>query len=149
MKIILNKDVPSLGEEGDVKVVKDGYARNYLIPQKLAFPFNDHYRNLFEQKKAKIEARKQQKRELALSLKDRLQGREFEFQMPAGDNGKLFGALTTAMIAERLAAEGMTVEKRHIHIPGHTIKAVGTYEIKVHLLDNHSATIRVTIKPQA
>jgi large subunit ribosomal protein L9 len=148
MKIILNKDIPTLGEEGDVKTVKDGYARNFLIPQKLAFPFNDHYKNMFEQKRAKIEARKKQKRELALSLKDRLNGKEFEFLLPAGENGKLFGALTTAMISAKLAAEGMEVEKRHIHIPGHTIKAVGNYEIKIHLLENQSANIKVIVKPQ-
>lgn len=149
MKIILNKDIPSLGEEGDVKIVKDGYARNFLIPQKLAFPFNDHYKNIFEQKKNKIETRKKQKREQAMSLKDRLNGKEFEFRLPAGDNGKLFGALTTAMIAEKLASEGLEVEKRHIHIPGHTIKAVGDYELKIHLLENHSATIKVHVQPQA
>lgn len=148
MKVILNVDIPALGEEGDVKEVKDGYARNYLIPKKFAFPYTPHYQHLFQSRKAKIEARKEEKRRQALSLKERLDGREFEFTMLAGENGKLHGSLTAAAIAERLASEGMPVEKRQIHIPGHTLKAVGTYELKVQLLERESATIKVTIKPQ-
>ncbi len=149
MKIILFQDVLSLGDEGDIKTVKDGYARNFLFPKKLAVPFNAHYEHMFEQKKAKIEAKRTQKKQMALSLKEKLHGQELEFLMPAGENGKLFGALTSAMIAERFLTDGIEIEKRQVSIPGNAIKALGTYEVKIRVMERETAAVKVTVKPQA
>lgn len=145
MKIILNKDVENLGDEGDVKVVKDGYARNYLIPQSLAVPFSAHTLHIFEQKKAKIALRKEAKRKSALDLRDKLVNVEIVLSMPAGDNGKLFGAVTGNMIVEALAAQELIVEKRMVSIPGNSLKALGTHEVKIKILDKDVVPLKVTI----
>lgn len=146
MKVILYKDVENLGEEGDVKVVADGYGRNYLIPKGFAVLFTKHAANLVEQKKAKIEARKEEKRKEALGLKEKLAANEVVLTMPAGENGKLFGAVTNHTIADALAAIGLTVEKRHISITGNSIKALGTYDVKIRVLEKEYATLKVTVK---
>ncbi|OHD12809.1 MAG: 50S ribosomal protein L9 [Spirochaetes bacterium GWB1_48_6] len=146
MKIILNKDVPNLGEEGDVKVVANGYARNFLIPQKIAVLFSAHAAHMFEQKKAQIEARKEAKKQIALSLKEKINAEEIEITMSAGDNGKLFGAVTPGNIADLLAAKGIVVEKKLISITGNAIKVVGVYEAKVKVMEKEYATLKVTVK---
>lgn len=147
MKVILNQDVANLGDEGDVKVVADGYARNFLLPQKKAVPYTAHWAHLFEQRKAKIEARKEQKRQAALGLKEQLNNVSIELSMTAGDNGKLFGAVSSQTLVEQLALQGLTVEKRQISIPGNTLKVLGTYDVKVKVLEKEFATIKVIIKP--
>lgn len=146
MKIILNKDVPNLGEEGDVKEVANGYARNFLIPQKIAVLYSAHAAHIFEQKKAQIAARKEAKRQVALGLKEKINAESIELTMSAGDNGKLFGAVTPANLAELLAAKGIEVEKKLISIPGNAIKVVGTYEAKVKVMEKEFATLKVTVK---
>ena len=94
MKVILNVDVKSLGEEGDVKNVANGYARNFLLPRNLAVPYNYATVAYFESRKAEIEARKEQKRKDSASLKDKLEALTLEVVMPAGANGKLYGAVS-------------------------------------------------------
>ena len=89
MKIILNVDVKHLGEEGDVKNVANGYARNFLFPRNFAVPYNETTAAIFEARKAEIEAKKEVKRQNARSLKEKLEGSVFEIVMPAGSNGKL------------------------------------------------------------
>jgi len=102
MKVILNQDVPSLGEIGDVKDVAPGYARNFLLPRDLAVVYNDRTVRLFEKRKAEIEAIKEQKRKASMSLKEKLEAEELSIVMPAGANGKLYGAVTNANIADEL-----------------------------------------------
>ncbi|MDR1902253.1 MAG: 50S ribosomal protein L9, partial [Treponema sp.] len=89
MKVILNKDLAPLGEEGDVREVAKGYARNYLFPRGIAHPYNDKYIKLFESRREEIEARKAEKRKDASGLKERLESLELVITMPAGANGKL------------------------------------------------------------
>jgi len=146
MKIILLKDVENLGDEGEVKTVADGYARNYLLPRGFATVFSKAGLNLIEQRQAKIEARREEKRQAALSLKEQLQGLLVTIAMPAGDNGKLFGAVTNGVVADHLAQAGVTVDKRTIGIHGNAIKLVGSYEVKVRVLDREFATVKVEVK---
>lgn len=146
MKVILNQDVENLGEEGDIKIVADGYGRNYLIPKGFALLFSKHAVHLMEQRKAKIEARKEDKRKAALSLREKLQGTEVLLKMPSGENGKLFGAVTGAVIADALATQGVTVEKRHIHIQGNSIKVLGNYEVKIRILEKEYAPLKVVVQ---
>lgn len=146
MKIILLKDVENVGEEGEVKQVADGYGRNYLIPQGFAIPFSKGGLNIIEQRAAKIAARKEEKRQAALGLKEKLSGFNLVISMPAGDNGKLFGAVTNGVVADQLAAQGIQVEKRHISIHGNAIKLVGTYDVKVKVMEREAAVIKVEIK---
>jgi large subunit ribosomal protein L9 len=145
VKVILNKDVANLGEEGDVRDVKRGFARNYLIPKLLVVPFSKHNAAILESRKKSIEKRREEKRQEALGLKDKIEALEIVFSMPAGDNGKLFGAVTNTMVAEALEKEGVVVERKKVEITDHTIKTVGNHTAKVKLYDNQIAALKVTI----
>lgn len=147
MKIILNQDVKNLGEEGDVCVVADGYARNYLLPKALALPYNALNLNNLKAREKAIASRKEKKRQEALGLKERLEREvEIEIVMPSADGGRLFGSVTSATISERLAHQGLMVERKQIEIPGRTIKVVGTYKASVRLYDSQIASLTVVVK---
>ncbi len=146
MKVILNQDLSSLGEEGEIKVVTDGYGRNYLIPKGIAVPYTKANIEIFKQKKNAIEARKATKMKDALSLKVKLAGEEICFTMPVGENGKLFGAITNANIVEEMAKIGMTIEKKKIEIPENSIKVTGNYIVKVKLYGGEFADLKVSVK---
>ncbi len=148
MKVILNKDVKYLGEEGDVKNVADGYMRNYLQPRNLAVPYNDATIAMFESRKAEIEARKEQKRKDSASLKEKLEQLELVAVMPAGSNGKLYGAVTTHTVAELLQKAGHEIERKRIEIPGSTIKGVGKFKIIIKLYEAQTAEVPLTVKAQ-
>jgi large subunit ribosomal protein L9 len=146
MKIILNQDVANLGEEGDVKVVADGYARNFLIPKGMAVVCTKENLNNLEQKKAAIEKRRDEKKKAASGLKDRLAGEQLEIEMPVGENGKLFGAVTSQTILDELNKLGIAIEKKKIDVPEHAIKVVGSYIVKVKLYGGESADLKVEVK---
>ena len=147
MKIILLKDVENLGDEGEVKTVADGYGRNFLLPRGFATLFSKAGLTLIEQRKAKIEARKEEKRKAALGLKEKLQGLAVVISMPAGDNGKLFGAVTNGVVAEHVAtAAGVVIDKRNVSITGNAIKLVGIYDVKIRVMDREYAAIKVEVK---
>lgn len=148
MKVILNVDIKTLGEEGDVKNVANGYARNYLLPRNLAVPYNEATVLVFEARKAEIEARKEQKRKDSASLKEKLEAAELEIVMPAAANGKLFGAVTANVLVEALAKLGFEIERKKIEIPGSTIKTVGNYKANVKLYEAQVAEIKVAVKAQ-
>ncbi len=145
MKIILNEDVYNLGEEGDVCDVARGYARNYLFPKQLAFPYTKENIANFENRRAAIEKRKEEKRQKALSLKERLDGKEVLITMNAGQSGKLFGSVTSTMIVDKLQKEGIEIEKKKIDFQSHTIKMVGLYPVKVKLYDNNEAELKLKV----
>ena len=148
MKVILNQDVKHLGEEGDVKTVATGYARNYLFPRNLALPYNDITVAHFESRKDEIAARKQAKRTDATGLKERLEAFTLELTMSAGPNGKLYGAVTNHTIAEEIAKHGFDIERRRIDIPGLTIKHTGKYTVVIHLYETVSADLTVAVSAQ-
>jgi large subunit ribosomal protein L9 len=146
MKVILNKDLSPLGEEGDVKDVARGYARNYLFPRMIAVPYNEGTIRLFEARKGDIEARKVEKREAAKGLKERLEALELSLSMPAGANGRLFGSVTSQTVAEELNRQGFQVERKRIELPGATFKSVGKYKVTVHLYESAAAEISVSVQ---
>jgi large subunit ribosomal protein L9 len=145
MKIILNKDVYNLGEEGDVREVADGYARNFLLPRKLAVRYTNENVALFKSRESAIEKRKAEKRAAALTQKEKLEGLQITIKMQAGDSGKLFGAVNAQTIVEALAKEGIQIEKKKIDVPSNSIKMVGDYPILVKLYEKESATIKVSV----
>ena len=149
MKIILNQDVRNLGEEGDVVVVKDGYARNFLLPTGQAVLFNKTNAAIFKAKEAAIEKRKVEKRAQSASLKEKLDAAVLTLVVPAGDSGKLFGSITSTMIQDELAKQGLTIEKKKIEIATHTIKMVGTYSVTIHLYENTNSTVKLVIESEA
>ena len=148
MKVILNVDVKSLGEEGDVKNVANGYARNFLLPRNLAVPYNEATVLMFEARKAEIEARKELKRKDSASLKEKLEAAAVEVVMPAGANGKLYGAVSANVVAEALTKLGFDIERKRIELPGAAIKSVGTYKIIIKLYEAQTAEIHVVVKAQ-
>jgi large subunit ribosomal protein L9 len=145
MKVILNKDLSPLGEEGDVKDVAKGYARNFLFPRGIAVPYNDSTVKIFESRKEEIEARKADKRKDAAGLKDKLEALVLEITMPAGANGKLYGAVTSQTIADELAKQGHNIEKKRIELAGSNFKSVGKYKAAIKLYESAAAEITITI----
>ena len=146
MKIILNQDVYNLGEEGDVCVVANGYARNFLVPQKMAVLFNKQNITIFESRKAAIEKRKKEKRLASASLKEKIEAVTIELKVSTGDTGKLFGSVTNANIAEELKKSGIILERKKIELPEHTIKMIGEFTAKIKLYGNESADLKIIIK---
>ncbi len=148
MKVILNVDVKSLGEEGDVKNVANGYARNFLLPRNLAVPYNEATVAIFEGRKAEIEARKEQKRKDSASLKEKLEAAAIEIVMPAAGNGKLYAAVTSHVVAETLAKLGFEIERKRIEIPGSSIKSVGNFKATIKLYEAQTAEVQIAVKAQ-
>jgi large subunit ribosomal protein L9 len=148
LKVILNKDIPTLGEEGDVKEVAKGYARNFLFPRRIALPYTERTIKLFEARKEEIEERKKLKRQDASSLKERLEALELSITMPAGPNGRLYGAVTSQSVMDELVKQGFTIERKKIEIPGNSIKSVGKYKFTVKLYGNATAEMTITIIAQ-
>jgi len=145
MKVILNKELATLGEEGDVKDVAKGYARNYLFPRGIALPYTSKMIKLIEGRRAEIEARKEQKRLDARGLKEKLAELDLSITMPAGANGKLYGAVTNQTIADELAKNGYQIERKRVEIAGSSFKNAGKYKATVKLYENQSAEISITV----
>ncbi|ULQ59958.1 50S ribosomal protein L9 [Brucepastera parasyntrophica] len=148
MKVILNQDVKHLGEEGDIKDVANGYARNYLLPRNLAVPCNEITLAHFEGRKAEIEARKEAKRKDASGLREKLEATVVTLVMPAGPNGKLYGAVTSQTIADELQKLGYDIERKRINVPGLTFKTVGKYQVTIGLYESASAAVSVVVEAQ-
>jgi large subunit ribosomal protein L9 len=148
MKVILDKDMATLGEVGDVKDVARGYARNFLFPRGIALPYNEKTIKLFEARKEEIEEHKAQKRQDASGLKEKLEALSLALIMPAGANGKLYGAVTAQTVADELGKQGFQIERKRIEIPGNTIKSVGKYRIAIKLYESAAAECSLTIEGQ-
>jgi large subunit ribosomal protein L9 len=149
MKVILNKDLSTLGEEGDVRDVARGYARNYLFPRGIAVPYTPKTVKAFEARKDAIEARKVQKRHDAMGVKEKLESLELSLTMPAGANGRLYGAVTTQTVADELTKQGYEIERKRIELSVASIKAAGKYKVTVKLYENSSAELQLTVIGQA
>jgi large subunit ribosomal protein L9 len=148
MKVILNKDLSTLGEEGDVKDVAKGYARNYLFPRNIALPYTERVIKAFEARRSEIEARKAAKRQDAMGLKEKLEALELVISMPAGANGKLYGAVTNQTVSDELIKQGFPMERKRVELPGNSIKSVGKYKVTVKLYENASAEVGITVEAQ-
>ena len=149
MKVILNQDIPNLGEIGDIKEVAAGYARNYLLPKKLVMVYNEKSAAMLQKRQAEILAIKEQKRLASRSLKEKLEADMLVISMPAGSNGKLYGAVTNHTIADELLKKGIEVDRKKIEVPGRSIKSVGNYKIAIKLYEKDEAVLRVSIEALA
>ncbi len=149
MKVILNQDVPNLGEEGDIVVVKRGYGRNYLLPKGLAVHFNKANQAVFASRAEAIEKRKEEKRKAAASTKERLDEMTLTVVVTAGDTGRLFGSVTSAIIQEALAKEGIDVERKRIEVETHAIRMIGDYKVRVRLYEGETAELNLIVTSEA
>ena len=144
-EVMLIKDVDALGIEGDIVLVSNGYARNYLFPQHLAIPHNAFSRHLQTSRMQKIEHNRHLRDERLGTQKSAIEEKILEINMYAGEDGKLFGSVTPLTIAEHLAERGIHINKSHIKVPGGHIKNTGQYNISITLTPNVHAILQLQI----
>jgi large subunit ribosomal protein L9 len=132
MKVILKTDVKDLGQTGEVVNVKDGFARNYLMPRGLAAEANTRNIKSFEHDKKKIVEQAKKVKTGAEGLAERIAAVTITIKAKAGEEEKLFGSVTTTDIAEALKAQGIEVDKKKIHL-GEPIKRLGEFKVGVKL----------------
>jgi large subunit ribosomal protein L9 len=147
MEVILRQAVENLGHPGDMVKVSAGFARNYLLPRGIAVAATDGNRKRIALEKARLEAAEGQRRESAEELAKRVEQVSLTFSARVGEEGKLFGSVTASDIAEQLAAQGFTIEKRQIdlHEP---IKALGVYRVPIRLHADVKPEIKVWVIKQ-
>lgn len=147
MEVLLIDNVASLGARGDVVTVKDGYARNYLLPRKLALPVTAGNKRQIELEKVRAEKIRAKELAEAQSLKERLEQVALSVVRKAGENGQLFGSVTNAEVAELLKAKGFAVEKQAVSLPH--VKQVGDYSVDVRLYSGVHAKVALQVAAQA
>jgi len=145
MEIILKQDIARLGHKNDIVIVKDGYARNYLIPQGFAINATDsakkmHAENL-RQRAHKLEAIKEQAQETA----QKLEGVKFSIGTKTSTTGKIFGSVNTIQISEKLKEQGFDIDRKIIIIKEDQIKQVGTYKASIKLHKEVSVDIEFEV----
>ena len=147
MEVILRQSVENLGAPGDIVKVSPGYARNFLLPRGIAYEATAGNRRRLEQERQRLEAAESERREKASEIAKRLEEVSLTFAARVGDEGKLFGSVTAADIAQQLEAQGHHVEKRQIdlHEP---IKSLGVYRVPIRLHADVKPEIKVWVIKQ-
>lgn len=147
MEVLLIENVTTLGARGDVVNVKDGYARNYLLPRKLALPVTAGNKRQIELEKARAEKLRAKELADAQAVKEKLEQVALSVSKKAGENGHLFGSVTNAEIAELLKAQGFTIEKQAISLPH--VKQVGSFTVDVRLYSGVHAKLGLEVTAAA
>ncbi|MGH7884778.1 MAG: 50S ribosomal protein L9 [Thermodesulfobacteriota bacterium] len=144
MKVIFIDNVKNIGTAGEIKDVKNGLARNYLIPQKLAVEASDSNLKIWEKRRKSIEAKQEVIYNSAKSLAENLEGLTLEIAMKSGEEDKLFGSVTSQIISDLLAEKGFEISRKDIALDD-PIKTLGTHQvtIKIHKDVNPEITINV------
>ena len=145
MQVILLEKVANLGNLGDVVKVKDGYARNFLIPTRAARRATEAAIKEFEQKRADLEKAAAEKLAAAQAMGEKMSGRTVHITQKAGVDGRLFGSVTNSDISDALKAQGFEVVKGSVRLPNGPLKQVGDYEIVLDLHTDAKATIKVSV----
>ena len=146
MQVILLERVAKLGQMGDVVDVKPGFARNFLIPTGKATSATPENIQRFEERRAELEAKAAELLGAAESRRDQLDGKEITISARVGDEGKLFGSVGAADIADAVAAAGVAVERREVRLPNGAFRNVGEYDVELHLHTDVDVTIKLTIE---
>jgi large subunit ribosomal protein L9 len=144
MEVILREHVDNLGKRGEIVKVADGYARNYLLPRKLALLATDGNRKQIEREREKFEAREAEERKIAEGLAARMGNLEVEIARRVGETDVLFGSVTTADIAAALLTKGFEVDRRKLQL-AESIKKLGEYDIPLRLSREVNAHIKVRV----
>lgn len=144
MKVILRQDFEQLGKIGDTVIVKDGYARNYLIPRKIAYPATDGSLRALEEEKKQRERRAHKELRHAEKLAQELERTSLTIKMKVGEDDKLFGSVTSQIVSDALKEKGITVDKRLIEFD-EPIKALGIYTVNVKLHQNVAGKVKVWV----
>jgi large subunit ribosomal protein L9 len=147
MEVILREHVDNLGRRGDVVKVAEGYARNYLLPRKLALAVNDNNKRQIDREKKLAEARDMEEKSAAEAVAQRLAQLEIAIPRRVGENDTLYGSVTSADIAQALHAKGFEIDKRKITLP-EPLKALGESTIPVKIHRDVVAQVRVKVVPE-
>jgi large subunit ribosomal protein L9 len=144
MQVILLDDLQGVGSKGATVNVKPGYARNYLLPRRLAIPAGTKAANLYQELERQREVQNNKRLAEARAEAARLEGVEVNIPAQANDEDTLFGSVTNADVAEALAKAGHIVDKRRIELEDH-IKQLGRYDVTVRILGDVTATVKVWV----
>jgi large subunit ribosomal protein L9 len=143
MEVILREHVDNLGKRGELVKVADGYARNYLLPRKLALLATEGNKKVIEREKVKFDAKESEEQGVAQAIADRLGNVEIEIARKTGETDALFGSVTNGDIAEALSAKGFDVDRRKIQLH-EPIKKLGDYIVPVKL--HRDVTVNLKVK---
>ncbi len=144
MELILLERVDNLGQMGDIVTVKDGYGRNYLLPQKKAMRVNEQNKKRFEEQRAELEARNLERKSEAEKVSEKLNGRSFIVIRQASEVGLLYGSVSTKDIAEQASDEGIQVTRSQVRLDK-PIKSLGIFPVRIRLHPEVDATIEINI----
>ena len=147
MEVILKEDIANVGKIGEVVRVRDGYARNYLLPRGLVLPANKKNLKAFEHQKKIVADQKQKIMRNAQTVGDQLTGITVSISMRAGEEGKLFGSVTNIHIEKALKAQGLSVDRRKIQLE-EPIKNLGDFDVPVRLTAELTVPIKVSVVPE-
>lgn len=147
MQVILRADVENLGRLGDVVTVKPGYGRNYLLPQGMAMPATKANLKTFELERKKLQAEMDTLRAAASQLGDRIKSADIVITMRVGENDKLYGSVTSSVIADALAEKGIEVDRRRVILDA-PIRAIGEFPVRVRLHADVLAELTVKVRPE-
>jgi large subunit ribosomal protein L9 len=147
MQIILQEDIEKLGHRGDVVTVKPGYARNFLLPRKLAVEASAGNLKAIEKIRASLAKKTATEVEAAQKQAAALNGVELQFTRKTGENDQLFGSVTSGDIADALEAKGFKIDKRQIHI-AEPIKSLGEFPVTVKIFRDTTAQVKVQVKKE-
>ena len=147
MEVILRQELDELGLEGDVITVAKGYARNYLIPKGIALEATPQNMKTLELHRKKIEVRKLKAKEAAERLKEKVEEIVLTFSQKAGEEGKLYGSVTSMDIASSLEKQGIVIDRRKI-ILEKPIKTLGEFEAQVRIFPEVTGSVKVVVNPE-
>lgn len=148
MKVILIDEIHGLGTRGDVVQVKDGYARNYLLPKNLAREATPGNLKAIEHERKKWAQLASQEKDAAQKIAERVSGTKIEIHKRVGESGTLFGSVTASEIADALHKQGFEVEKRRVELE-HPIKTLGMHDVEIRLHKEVTAKVQVEVLPLA
>ncbi|MFA7074208.1 MAG: 50S ribosomal protein L9 [Endomicrobiaceae bacterium] len=144
MKVILRSDITNVGKQGEIKDVAAGFARNFLLPKKLGMEATAQNLKIWEREKSRLEKEREEIINNAKAVAEQIEKAEFSITVKVGENGKIFGSVTTAHLTKLLAEQGFTVNKHDILLPA-PIKEVGKQNINIRLHPEVIAKIEVSI----
>ena len=147
MEVILRETIDSLGRAGQTVKVADGYARNYLLPRKLAYPATAGNMKVIEYERQSLLKKEAKQKEDAEKLKEMLDPVEIMIRRKVGEQNVLYGSVTNSDVAEELEKKGFELEKRKIYMDDH-IKSIGEFSIPIRLFKDVTAHVKLKVEPE-
>jgi large subunit ribosomal protein L9 len=147
VKVILTKDIATLGKSGDMKTVADGYATNYLIPHQLAVPASGGAYRAYQHDIASREEKRKREREESEIAATRISSTTLTMGVKVGEGGKLYGSINNQDIAEALGRRGITIDKHKIDLE-QPIKSLGTYKVAIKVMSGMTPEVTIVVEPK-